>query len=128
MKEDLSLYGNELNYLETYYRIGYALFTIPSQIIMLRVRPSIWLPLLEARQMPLFSSTLSHLLTPRELTVVQLLASYNSQLVWGVLTACMAACTSVRPMYAIRFFIGVAEASYVLFPRLYPGYFSKRLR
>ncbi|KAL7413814.1 major facilitator superfamily domain-containing protein [Mrakia frigida] len=83
MKEALGLYGNELNYLDTLYRIGYALFLIPSQIILLKIRPSIWLPALE--------------------------------LCWGVLTGLMAVASNVKGMYALRFFIGVCEAS------SYPG-------
>ncbi|KAJ8075123.1 hypothetical protein PM082_019450 [Marasmius tenuissimus] len=47
MKEDLSLYGNELNYFSTYFQIGYCIMLIPSQIIMTHVRPSYWLPGLE---------------------------------------------------------------------------------
>lgn len=47
MKEDLGLYGNELNLFETYFNVGYALLLIPSQIILTYVRPSLWLPGLE---------------------------------------------------------------------------------
>lgn len=47
MKEDLSLYGNELVEFTTYFSIGYALFIVPSQMIQTRVRPSIFLPLCE---------------------------------------------------------------------------------
>ncbi|KAL0572107.1 hypothetical protein V5O48_009860 [Marasmius crinis-equi] len=47
MKEDLGLYGNELNYFSTYFQIGYCIMLIPSQIIMTYVRPSYWLPGLE---------------------------------------------------------------------------------
>ncbi|AAW46254.1 conserved hypothetical protein [Cryptococcus deneoformans JEC21] len=48
MKEELSLYGNQYNYFTTYFNVGYAIFLIPSQIIITRVRPSLWLPALEA--------------------------------------------------------------------------------
>ncbi|KAF2741121.1 putative pantothenate transporter [Polyplosphaeria fusca] len=47
MKEDLHLSGNDLNYLTTYWNIGYILGQIPSQLVMLKIRPSIWLPTLE---------------------------------------------------------------------------------
>ena len=47
MKEDLSLYGNELVEFTTYFSIGYALFIVPSQIIQTKVRPSIFLPICE---------------------------------------------------------------------------------
>ncbi|WVO23389.1 uncharacterized protein IAS62_004741 [Cryptococcus decagattii] len=48
MKEELNLYGNQYNYFTTYFNVGYAIFLIPSQIIITRVRPSLWLPGLEA--------------------------------------------------------------------------------
>ncbi|KAK3315844.1 retrograde regulation protein 2 [Apodospora peruviana] len=47
MKEDLGLYGDELNYFTTYFSISYCLMLIPSQIILTYVRPSYWLPGLE---------------------------------------------------------------------------------
>jgi MFS family permease len=47
MKEDLKLYGNELNYFTTYFNVAYCLMLIPSQIIMTYVRPSYWLSGLE---------------------------------------------------------------------------------
>ncbi|KAH9897487.1 putative allantoate permease [Xylariomycetidae sp. FL2044] len=47
MKEDLNLYGNELNYFTTYFSVAYCIMLIPSQVIMTYVRPSYWLPGLE---------------------------------------------------------------------------------
>ncbi|KAI8664409.1 MFS domain-containing protein [Fusarium keratoplasticum] len=47
MKEDLELFGNELNFFTTYFNIGYCIMLIPSQIILTYVRPSIWLSTLE---------------------------------------------------------------------------------
>ncbi|KAK0629258.1 major facilitator superfamily domain-containing protein [Bombardia bombarda] len=47
MREDLGLYGDELNYFTTYFSISYCLMLIPSQIIITYVRPSYWLPGLE---------------------------------------------------------------------------------
>lgn len=47
MKEDLKLYGNELNFFTTYFNVAYCIMLIPSQIILTYVRPSIWLPALE---------------------------------------------------------------------------------
>ncbi|GAA5893679.1 hypothetical protein JCM6882_007876 [Rhodosporidiobolus microsporus] len=45
MKEDLNLYGNELNYLTTYFNIGYILVIPISAYLMNGIlRPSIWLP------------------------------------------------------------------------------------
>ena len=47
MKEELSLYGNELNYMTSAWTVGYVIGEIPSNIILTRVRPSIWIPVLE---------------------------------------------------------------------------------
>lgn len=47
MKEALDLKGNDLNYLTTYWNIGYILGQIPSQLVLTKIRPSIWLPALE---------------------------------------------------------------------------------
>lgn len=47
MKEDLGLYGNELNYFTTWFSVSYCIMLIPSQVIMTWVRPSWWLPGLE---------------------------------------------------------------------------------
>ncbi|KAI0602370.1 major facilitator superfamily transporter [Biscogniauxia sp. FL1348] len=47
MKEDLGLYGNELNYFTTYFNVAYCIMLIPSQIILTFVRPSYWLSGLE---------------------------------------------------------------------------------
>ncbi|EON95892.1 putative pantothenate protein [Phaeoacremonium minimum UCRPA7] len=47
MKEDLSMTGNDLNYLTTYWNIGYILGQLPSQYMLTKIRPSIWLPTLE---------------------------------------------------------------------------------
>lgn len=39
--------GNELNWLGSYFTIGYAVALIPSQIMMLKVRPAVWLASME---------------------------------------------------------------------------------
>lgn len=47
MKEALSLNGNELVEFTTFYSIGYALAIVPSQLLLTKIRPSIWLPFCE---------------------------------------------------------------------------------
>ncbi|KAL1966059.1 hypothetical protein VTN77DRAFT_4807 [Rasamsonia byssochlamydoides] len=83
MKEDLGLYGNQLNWMTTYWTIGYIIGTLPSQFVQMRVRPSRWLPLLEV--------------------------------IWGGLVMCMAAAPNAKTVYAVRFLVGICEAS------AYPG-------
>jgi ACS family pantothenate transporter-like MFS transporter len=47
MKEDLGLYQNQLNYLVTAWTVGYVVGQIPSNLILTRIRPSIWIPACE---------------------------------------------------------------------------------
>ncbi|KAL2826748.1 pantothenate transporter [Aspergillus pseudoustus] len=47
MKEDLGLYKNELNYMQTCWTVGYAIGEIPSNLLLTRIRPRYWLPAME---------------------------------------------------------------------------------
>ncbi|KAK9320967.1 major facilitator superfamily domain-containing protein [Lipomyces orientalis] len=47
MKEDLALNGNELNYFTTAYNMGYLVGSMPIQLLMGYVRPSVVLPACE---------------------------------------------------------------------------------
>ncbi|KAJ3557664.1 hypothetical protein NM688_g1349 [Phlebia brevispora] len=47
MKTDLGLHGNELNYITTAWTCGYVIGQIPSNLLLTRVRPSIWIPAME---------------------------------------------------------------------------------
>jgi hypothetical protein len=51
-KEDLGLYKNELNYMQTCWTVGYVLGEIPSNIILTKFRPSIWMPTMEVSDLP----------------------------------------------------------------------------
>lgn len=44
MKEDLRMNGNEINLIDTAWTVGYVVGQIPSQIVLTKVRPSIWVP------------------------------------------------------------------------------------
>ncbi|RAO66033.1 uncharacterized protein BHQ10_002045 [Talaromyces amestolkiae] len=44
MKEDLHMFGNQLNYATTCFTVGYIVAEIPSNLILTRVRPSIFIP------------------------------------------------------------------------------------
>ncbi|KAL2838973.1 major facilitator superfamily domain-containing protein [Aspergillus pseudoustus] len=43
MKEDLGMYANQLNYVQTLWTVGYIIGEVPSNILITRVRPSIWI-------------------------------------------------------------------------------------
>ncbi|CEJ57996.1 Putative Pantothenate transporter [Penicillium brasilianum] len=47
MKEDLGLYGNQLNYMQACWTVGYVIGEIPSNILLTRVRPRYWIPAAE---------------------------------------------------------------------------------
>ncbi|ORY62443.1 major facilitator superfamily transporter [Pseudomassariella vexata] len=78
MKEDLSMNGNEINLIDTAWTVGYVIGQIPSQVILTKVRPSIWVP--------------------------------SCELLWTLLTFCLAAAKTSNHVIIIRFFVGVAES------------------
>jgi ACS family pantothenate transporter-like MFS transporter len=83
MKEDLGLYKNQLNYMQTCWTVGYVIGELPSNMILTRFRPSRWIPCME--------------------------------MIWAVLTFCLARANSAKTIYVLRFFIGLAESTF------YPG-------
>lgn len=78
MKEDLAMNGNQINLVDTAWTVGYVVGQIPSQIVLTKVRPSIWVP--------------------------------SCELLWTVLTFCLAAAKTSDHVIAIRFFVGLAES------------------
>jgi hypothetical protein len=56
-KEDLGLYQNQLNYMQTCWTVGYVIGEIPSNIFLTRVRPRYWIPTMEVNTgLSLFSN------------------------------------------------------------------------
>lgn len=47
MQTDLKLYKNQLNYMQTIWTCGYIISQIPSNMILTRIRPSVWIPSME---------------------------------------------------------------------------------
>ncbi|KAK5729768.1 hypothetical protein LTR17_011634 [Elasticomyces elasticus] len=78
MKEDLRMNANQLNLIDVAWTSGYVVGQLPSQVILTKVRPSIWIP--------------------------------SCELVWTLLTFCLAAATTSNQVIAIRFFVGLAES------------------
>lgn len=78
MKEDLRMNSNELNMIDVAWTCGYVVGQVPSQIILTRVRPSLWIP--------------------------------SCELVWTMLTFCLAAVSTSNHVIAIRFFVGLLES------------------
>jgi hypothetical protein len=46
-KEDLGMYGNQLNYMQTCWTVGYVIGEIPSNLLLTRIRPRYWIPAME---------------------------------------------------------------------------------
>jgi ACS family pantothenate transporter-like MFS transporter len=78
MKEDLKMNANQLNLIDVAWTSGYVVGQLPSQFILTKVRPSIWIP--------------------------------SCELVWTILTFCLAAATTSNYVIAIRFFVGLVES------------------
>jgi ACS family pantothenate transporter-like MFS transporter len=104
----LKLNNNELNFMDIYYRIGYAIFLMPCQIILTKVRPRWWLP----------SNEMAWGVMTGKFTYLRALSNNDTHGRCCFTTALMAAAKDVRMMYALRFLIGVFEAS------SYPGIIS----
>lgn len=47
MKEDLNLYGNQLNYMQTCWTVGYVIGEVPSNMALTRIRAKYWIPTME---------------------------------------------------------------------------------
>ncbi|KAJ7581161.1 MFS general substrate transporter [Mycena floridula] len=80
MQEDLGLHGNQLNYITTAWTCGYVIGQIPSNLLITRIRPSIWIPAMEV--------------------------------IWSALTMLLATSNSFTSLVVIRFFVGLAEATF----------------
>ncbi|KAG8166384.1 hypothetical protein KVR01_002073 [Diaporthe batatas] len=78
MKEDLSMDSNQLNLIDVAWTTGYVIGQLPSQFILTKVRPSIWIP--------------------------------SCELVWTILTFCLAATNNSNQVIAIRFLVGLVES------------------
>jgi ACS family pantothenate transporter-like MFS transporter len=78
MKEALHMNANEINLIDVAWTTGYVIGQLPSQFILTKVRPSIWIP--------------------------------SCELVWKLLTFCLAGATSSNQVIAIRFFVGLVES------------------
>jgi ACS family pantothenate transporter-like MFS transporter len=78
MKEALKMNANELNLIDIAWTVGYVVGQLPSQFILTKVRPSIWIP--------------------------------SCELVWTLLTFCLAAAATSNQVIAIRFFVGLVES------------------
>jgi ACS family pantothenate transporter-like MFS transporter len=105
MKEDLGLYGNERNWLGTWFSLGVIIGSVPAQMLQLRfIRPSILIPSCEIAWSAL---------------VISMAFAKNIQTVSTVPSSHFSSTRSdTHKMYALRFFIGLLEAC------AFPGYIA----
>lgn len=87
------MYGNQLNYMQTCWTVGYVIGEIPSNLLLTRVRPRYWIPAAEVTCHSYLERHSSSLLT-------------YSQLLWTVLTFSMSRCNTSTQFYVLRFFVG----------------------
>lgn len=70
--------ANQINLIDVAWTTGYVIGQLPSQLILTKVRPSVWIP--------------------------------SCELVWTILTFCLAAATTSNQVIGIRFFVGLVES------------------
>jgi ACS family pantothenate transporter-like MFS transporter len=97
MKEDLHLYGNELNWFQTYFSIAYAIFIVPSQLLQTKLRPSLWLPVAEMGWGVVTLLYVFHLCEGGEGVLTCVNSTYKAK--------------SASTIYILRFFLGALSAT-----------------
>lgn len=104
--------GTELNMTSTQYSIvllvffiSYVLFEAPSNMILTRVRPSIYMPVRVCQNSSPSMFCLAETLTKPE-------TKQTLMFIWGGLSMCFAAAHSWRVLAALRFILGILEASF----------------
>lgn len=108
MQEDLHMESDQVNLIDTAWTCGYVIGQIPSQIILTKgFAPSLDL-------MPILTST-----------VRPSIWIPSCELVWVVLTFCLAAVKTSDHVIAIRFFVGLAESVFYPFAQMMIGSWYK---
>ncbi|KAL4929009.1 major facilitator superfamily domain-containing protein [Aspergillus undulatus] len=105
MQGDLRIYGNELNYITTYFNIGYMIMLFPSCILVSYIGPSIWLPACEVSEVAPSVHHWSH--------------TGGVRVLWGAFTCCLSTVTKAEQVYGLRFLIGFFEGV------AWPGYYTQ---
>ena len=93
LETDLNLVGNEYVWMLTVFFFSYAAFEVPSNLLLKRLRPSVWLPLIMVAWGTVMTYQVLKIST--NISLMGLVQSYGG-------------------LIAARFFLGVAEAG--LFP------------
>jgi ACS family pantothenate transporter-like MFS transporter len=108
MKEELNFQGRQYNLLDTFFKTGYALFLVPSQVMINKVKPNYWLG---------FSETIWGILTclcaiakkPEDLYPIRFFIGAFESSSWpGIIVLLMNYYTKEE----LAFRIGVFQASY----------------
>jgi hypothetical protein len=81
MKEDLNLYGNQLNFFTTCFNIGYMVMLYPSCIIISHIGPAKWLPACEV-MWGVFTCCLSTVTNARQVCGLRFLVGFFEGCAW----------------------------------------------
>ncbi|KAK9312825.1 major facilitator superfamily domain-containing protein [Lipomyces starkeyi] len=81
MKEDLTLYGNRLNYATSMYYVGYAIFQIPSNIVLTRLPAEYYLPAFEV-MWGLFTLGTAFITSYNQLLVMRFFVGFTATACW----------------------------------------------
>ncbi|KAK9234742.1 major facilitator superfamily domain-containing protein [Lipomyces kononenkoae] len=81
MKEDLDLYGNRLNYATSMYYVGYAIFQIPSNIVLTRLPAEYYLPAFEV-MWGLFTLGTAFITSYNQLLVMRFFVGFTATACW----------------------------------------------
>jgi MFS family permease len=99
MQKSLGLSPNQYNWALSIFFIGYVLFETPSNVILKRLRPRIYIPFL----------TVSISLSCVESDTNR----WAGKITWGVVCCCVSVVDSAAGLLAARFFLGIAEAGFL---------------
>ncbi|KAK9342149.1 major facilitator superfamily domain-containing protein [Lipomyces starkeyi] len=81
MKEDLNLGGNRLNYATSMYYVGYAIFQIPSNIVLTRLPAEYYLPAFEV-MWGLFTLGTAFITSYNQLLVMRFFVGFTATACW----------------------------------------------
>ncbi|CAG8962346.1 hypothetical protein HYFRA_00005402 [Hymenoscyphus fraxineus] len=105
MADDLNLDDQKYAWVLSIFFFGYLLCEVPSNMILSRSRPSLFLPAIVSADF----LTITPFRTISELGYIR---PVSKMLVWGALSASMAASHSYAALLAFRFFLGCIESGF----------------
>jgi hypothetical protein len=106
LSEDLGLTGAQYNWCLTAFFFTYAAFEVPSNMVLKRLRPSVWLP----SEFFFMMKEIGSGMVFSDHFVFFLLAGIAIMVAWGIVMTLMGLVQSYEGLLTARIFLGVAEA------------------